>query len=59
MTVFEISAGLARGLEIRSSRHGELLEHLGASASLESWTLAGRIRSDNGAGSHSGSRIGS
>ena len=40
MTAMEISVGLARELEIRSSRRGELLEHLDASASLESWTLS-------------------
>ena len=35
---FEMSAGLARELEIRSTRKDELLQYLGSSASLDSWT---------------------
>lgn len=36
---FEMSAGLARELDIRSARKDELLQYLGSSASLESWTV--------------------
>lgn len=35
---FEMSAGLARELEIRSTRKDELLQYLGSSASLDTWT---------------------
>lgn len=36
---FEMSAGLARELDIRSARKDELLQYLGSSTSLESWTV--------------------
>jgi 2-polyprenyl-3-methyl-5-hydroxy-6-metoxy-1,4-benzoquinol methylase len=36
---FEMSAGLARELDIRSARKDELLQYLGSSANLESWTV--------------------
>jgi 2-polyprenyl-3-methyl-5-hydroxy-6-metoxy-1,4-benzoquinol methylase len=39
MAPFDVSNGLAKELKIRASRRDELLEQLGASASLDDWTL--------------------